>query len=82
MQCGEYSEPAVFFVLIVLLIIQAVILLWVQFKKSKVSTSERAGLFGDKEFGDKFKGSDEEKMQKFGDVTEQYHFYKTDKSYE
>jgi len=63
-----------FWLLIAFCVVQALASTWVQFKKAKVTTKERAGYFGDDDFSSMFSGS-EDGIKKFRKVIERYKPY-------
>ncbi len=65
------SSESSLWVLVVLCLFQACASIWVQMKKSKVSTQERATYFGDNEFSAMFSG-EENDLKKFRKVIERY----------
>ncbi|NIP23697.1 MAG: hypothetical protein GWN67_06300 [Phycisphaerae bacterium] len=60
-----------FWILVIICIVQAYLSIWVQRKKSKVTTQERAGYFGDEKFSAMFSGA-KEGLHEFQKVIERY----------
>ena len=58
-------------VLVAICIAQGIVIIWVQFKKSRVASSDRANLSGNDDFTDMFEGT-QEGLQKFGNVVKRY----------
>lgn len=63
-------------VIVIFIVLQAGIFIWIRFQRSRVTTQQRAALFGDEGFVDLFTGDHEQCMKNFGKIIKNYHLYK------
>lgn len=68
---GTMDSKWSFWALFAICIAQGLVAIWVQFKKSKISSRERAKLFGNDEFSSMFDGTPEA-LSRFGNIIQKY----------